>query len=124
MNEKTIDDRRGDIICKVNLLAHGDPAKVDRGKTAHEICEAVSALALEVRRVEDHERERVVRERQACEVREYVRVHHDWASPDCAGSADVYRVRLAALVHEQRPVICLIEPEHAASTAGVEHGRE
>lgn len=51
MSEKAIDDRHGDIICKVNLLAHGDPAKVDRGKTAHEICEAVTALAAEVRRL-------------------------------------------------------------------------
>jgi len=80
--------------------------------------------ALDVRRVEYDERERVVRERQACEVGQYVGIYHDGASPDCARSADVYRVRLAAFVHEQRPVICLVEPEHAASTAGVEHGRE
>ena len=46
-----IDDRHADIICKVNLLAHGDPAKVDRGKVAHEVCEAVNALAREVRRL-------------------------------------------------------------------------
>ena len=51
MIEKTIDDSHADIICKVNLLAHGDTAKVDRAKVAHEICEAVGALAREVRRL-------------------------------------------------------------------------
>ncbi len=47
----TTDDRHADIICKVNLLAHGDPAKVDRAKVAHEVCEAVTALAAEVKRL-------------------------------------------------------------------------
>ena len=74
---------------------------------------------LDVRRVEYDERERVIRERQASEVGEHVGIYHDGASSDCARSADVYRMRLAALVHEQGAVIFLVEPEHPASAAGI-----
>jgi hypothetical protein len=76
---------------------------------------------LEVRRVEDHMEERVVREGQVGEVVERVRV--SLGPFDGATLRPVHGVPFAAAVVEDGPGVLLVEPHHSGSAAHVEHLR-
>lgn len=84
---------------------------------------ALGSVALEVRRVEANQREALIREWQRSEVGHDVRRDDQRPLPALAGFVGQF-MRFASAVYEDRSRVCAVEPEHAASAAGVEHRRQ